>query len=318
MFQPKQSRREFAISEADRLRMLEAPTGKVRVVLDTDTFNEIDDQFALVQMLLSPERLAVEAIYAAPFHNSRSDGPGHGMELSYQEILRVLERLGHSAEGFVYRGVEAYVGPGKTAREAPAVDDLIERARAGSTDRPLYVIAIGAISNIASALLKAPEIIDRIVVVWLGGHALEWPDSAEFNLKQDVGGAQVLLDSGVPLVLVPCMGVVSHLHSTVPEIERYVEPHGSIGEFLATRFKEYSDDHEGWAKEIWDMAPVAWLLNAEWAPSVLVPTPILTDQMTWSVDRTRHAMRYVSHVHRNPIMKDFIAKLKVHAELVRN
>lgn len=300
------------LSEIARLRLLEPPKGRVRVVLDTDTYNEIDDQFAIVQLLLSPERFEVEAIYAAPFHNSRSDSPGHGMELSYDEILRLLERLGHSPEGFVFRGVKDYVGPQKRAQEAPAVDDLIARAKASTPDDPLYVIAIGAISNVASALLRAPDIIDRVVVVWLGGHALEWKDAIEFNLMQDVGGAQVLLDSGVPLVLVPCMGVVSHLHSTVPEIERYVEPHGAIGEFLAARFKEYSDDHEGWAKEIWDMAPVGWLLNPEWAPSSLVATPVLTDQITWSVDRSRHLMRYVTFVRRNPIMKDFIEKLRRH------
>ena len=47
------------------------------------------------------------------------------------------------------------------------------------------------------------------------------------------------------------MGVVSHLHSTVPEIERHVEPYGEIGKFLAQRYKEYADDHIGWSKEIW-------------------------------------------------------------------
>ena len=43
------------------------------MVLDTDTYNEIDDQFAVVHALLSPEHLNVEALYAAPFHNNRSD-----------------------------------------------------------------------------------------------------------------------------------------------------------------------------------------------------------------------------------------------------
>ncbi len=57
------------------------------------------------------------------------------------------------------------------------------------------------------------------------------------------------------------------------------------------------------------MAPVAWLLDESWTPSVLVPTPILTDQVTYSVDRSRPLMRYVTHVRRNPIMRDFIAKL---------
>ncbi len=297
------------LSDADRLNLLSPRAGRLRAVLDTDTYNEIDDQFALVQAVLSPDRIALEAIYAAPFHNSRSTGPGHGMELSYGEILALLERLDMPADGYVFRGVTDYVGTRKRALAAPAVDDLIARARAGSPADPLYVIAIGAISNVASALLAAPDIIDRTVVVWLGGHSLEWPDQKEFNLRQDVGGAQVVFDSGVPLVLVPCMGVVSHLHSTVPEIERYVEPHGEIGRFLAMRFKEYETDHTGWAKEIWDMAPVAWLLDPAWTPSVLVPTPILTDQVTYSIDRSRHVMRYVTHVKRNPIMRDFIAKL---------
>ena len=295
-----------------RLQMLQPPIGRIRAVLDTDTYNEIDDQFAIVQTLLSAERIDLEGIYAAPFYNKRSTDPGHGMELSFEEIGRLLERLDHLVDGFVHRGVTDYVGPNKTPKRAAAVDDLIERARSASPQNPLYVIAIAAISNVTSALLLAPDIADRVVVVWLGGHSLEWPHTREFNLRQDVGGAQVLFDCGVPLVMVPCMGVTSHLHSTVPEIERYVEPCGAIGAFLAQRFKEYSNEHMGWSKEIWDMAPIGWLLDPEWAPSVLTATPILTDSVTWSSDRTRHPMRYVTQIHRDPILQDFFRKLAAH------
>jgi inosine-uridine nucleoside N-ribohydrolase len=298
------------LSPAELLKLLEPPRRRMRAVLDTDTYNEIDDQFAIVQTLLSPESIDLQAIYAAPFHNRRSDGPGHGMELSYDEILRLLERMGRKPDGFVFRGVTEYVGPEKRARGAAAVDDMIARARAGSPDDPLYIVAIGAISNVASALLEAPEIVDRVVVVWLGGHALDWPDVREFNLKQDVGGGQVLLDSGVPLVLLPCMGVVSHLHSTVPEIERHVEPYGEIGRFLAQRFKEYADDHVGWSKQIWDMAAVAWLIEPDWCPSVLIPRPILTEVPSWSFDAARPLMRYVRRVDRDAILRDFFAKLR--------
>jgi hypothetical protein len=300
------------LSETHRLRLLASRPGKLRAVLDTDTYNEIDDQFALVQAILSPDRIRLEAIYAAPFHNARSTGPGHGMELSYGEILELLKQLGTSPDGFAFRGVTDYVGPAKTAHDAPAVDDLIARARTATSDHPLYVIAIAAISNIASALLKAPDIIDRIVVVWLGGHAHEWPHQREFNLMQDVGGAQVLFDSGAAVVQLPCMGVVSHLHSSVPEIERYVEPCGEIGRFLAMRFKQYEADHKAWSKVIWDMAAVAWLLDPAWAPSVLVPTPVLTDNTTFSADRARHLMRYVTYVDRDAILRDFIGKLERH------
>ena len=108
--------------------MLAPRPGLLRAVLDTDTYNEIDDQFALVQAMLSPDRIALEAIYAAPFHNSRSTGPEDGMDKSYEEILRLLARMGRSPDGFVFRGVQDYVGPAKEPRDGDAVNDLIARA----------------------------------------------------------------------------------------------------------------------------------------------------------------------------------------------
>jgi hypothetical protein len=92
------------LSEATRLLRLQPPAGRVRMVLDTDTYNEIDDQFALVHALLSSEKLSVEAIYAAPFFNERSSGPADGMQRSYEEILRLLDRLDRSPDGLVFKG----------------------------------------------------------------------------------------------------------------------------------------------------------------------------------------------------------------------
>ena len=77
------------------------------MVLDTDTYNEVDDQFALFHALMSPDHMTVEAIYAAPFHNNRSSGPAEGMELSYDEILRLLTKMNWSANNLVYKGSTA-------------------------------------------------------------------------------------------------------------------------------------------------------------------------------------------------------------------
>ena len=63
----------------------------------------------------------------------------------------------------------------------------------------------------ASAILLDPEIIKKMVVVWLAGQPLYWPHAIEFNIGQDVLASQTILDSGVPLVLVPCMSVASYL-----------------------------------------------------------------------------------------------------------
>jgi inosine-uridine nucleoside N-ribohydrolase len=293
------------------LETLVSKKGVVKTILDTDTYNEIDDQFALVQMLLSKERIDVLSINAAPFSmNNRSDDPQKGMELSYEEIFRLLKKINFKKNNFVFKGSTKYVGFDKKPIDSPAADNIIENALKCSESDPLYVVAIGAITNVASAILKEPEIINKIVVVWLGGNALYWPENNEFNLKQDIGGAQVLFDSGVSLVLVPCKGVTSHLISTVPEIEKYIEPHGEIGKFLAMRFKEYNNNHKGWSKEIWDMAAVSWVLNEEWAPTNIAPSPILLDNKTWTFDENRHPIKIVYDIKRDLILQDFIEKLE--------
>ncbi len=293
------------------LETLKPREGIVKAILDTDTYNEIDDQFALVQILFSHKKINTLSINAAPFSmNSRSDDPQKGMELSYDEIFRLLEKINFKKNSFVFKGSKRYVGFEKKPINSPAADNIIQSALKCSENDPLYVIAIGAITNIASAILKEPEIINKIVVVWLGGNALYWPQNNEFNLKQDVGGAQVLFDSGVSLVLVPCKGVTSHLISTVPEIEKYIEPHGKIGEFLAMRFKEYNDNHKGWSKEIWDMAAVSWILNEEWALTKIAPSPILLEDKTWAFDEKRHPIKIVYEIKRDLILQDFIEKLE--------
>ena len=296
------------IPEARRLERLEPPKGKVRMVLDTDTYNEIDDQFAVVYALLSPEHMDVEAIYAAPFHNNRSSGPGDGMERSYEEILRVLDRLGVSPEGLVHRGSTSFLPDDETPCQSEMTRDLVERAMAAD-DEPLYVAAIGAITNVASAILIEPAIVERIVVVWLGGQPLHWPTAREFNLKQDVPAARVVFDCGVPMVHVPCTTVASHLQTTVAEMERYVQGKGAIGDYLTEIFKDYHKDHFAWSKVIWDIATIACLIDAAWVPSLLVHSPILTDQVTWSVDQSRHLIRNATYVNRDPIFRDLFTKL---------
>jgi purine nucleosidase len=302
----------LAIPDALRLERLQPPTGKVRMVLDTDTYNEIDDPFALVHALLSPERLDVEAVYAAPFHNDRSTGPGDGMEKSYAEILRLLDRLDVPSGGFAFRGSTGFVSDWNHPCRSEAALDLVERATAAK-DGPLHVVAIGAITNVASAILIESAIIEHIVVVWLGGHARHWPHTREFNLGQDIQAARLILDCGVPLVRIPCLGVASHLLTTLPEIERYVQGRGAIGDYLAEIFRGYYADHYARSKVIWDVAAIAYLLNTDWVPADLVHSPIVTDQATWSFDPSRHLIRCARSVDRDAIFGDLFTKLEQHA-----
>jgi len=276
------------------------------------TYNEIDDQFAVVYSLLS-ENLEVEAFYAAPFHNSRSTGPGDGMLKSYDEILRLLERMG-TDDRTVLRGSDRYLGSEESPVRSEAADDLIARALA-PRDGPLYVLAIGAITNVASALLLEPELVRRIVVVWLGGHPSYWPHTREFNLGQDVPAARVVFDSGVPLVQIPCKNVSEHLRTTLPEMFHYVKGRGAIGDYLYRIYEDYFRDHYARSKVIWDISSVAYLNNPAWIPTELRPSPVLLDDVTWGPeDASRHPIRVATDVDRDRVFGDLFRKLAQHAD----
>lgn len=297
------------ISEEQRIRRLQPPVGKINMVLDTDTFNEIDDQFAVVYTLLSKDRINLQAVYAAPFFNELSSGPKDGMEKSYDEIIRILKRMDEPAESFVYHGSVSYMPGFEQPVDSAAARDLIAKAMAAPDDEPLYVTAIGAITNVASAILLEPRIIEKIVVVWLGGHSIHWHDTNEFNLKQDIWASRVVLDCGVPLVLVPVMGVTSHLTTTLAEINTFVRGKGNVGDFLAQRFEECTGDHFGTSRVIWDISVIAYLINPNALQTELINSPVLTGEYTWSRDSRRHLIRYASYIHRDVVFKDFFSKL---------
>ncbi|HHW10772.1 MAG TPA: nucleoside hydrolase [Firmicutes bacterium] len=291
------------------LKRLVVPETKVNMVLDTDTYNEVDDQFALVYALLSTERLNLEAVYAAPFFNTRSSSPQDGMEKSFEEIHRVLDKLGIKRAGnFVCKGSTGYLEDLAAPCRSEAAADLIERAMA--SEEPLYVVAVGAITNIASALLLEPRLVEKIVVVWLGGNSLYWPTAKEFNLGQDILASRLVFDCGVPLVHLPCQNVVTHLATTVAELERYIDGQSAIGTYLTDIVREYVKDRFAASKVIWDVAAVAYLVNPAWVLTHIVPSPILTDQVTWSEDKRRHFIKTAYQVHRDSIFADLFQKIR--------
>jgi inosine-uridine nucleoside N-ribohydrolase len=305
--------------------------GVLRVVIDTDTANEIDDQFALAWALLAPERLNVEAVYAAPFSfaHRRSalplapadappfNSPELGMERSYQEILRVFGKLRIAAAGRVLRGSAGYLpGPAQALR-SEAVDHLIATARATPPGAPLYVLALGCVTNIASALLLAPDIVDHIVVVWTSGFPSHAPQvNASFNLEQDLAASRILLDSGVPHVYLPGYHVGAQLRLSLAESECHVRGQGAIGDFLHGLFTANPlwtiapvDTGQPYSWVIWDLVCVAWLLQPGWIASDLVATPLLGDDRRWRHGAGRHPMREAWGLDRDAIFNDLFARL---------
>lgn len=303
------------LKEEQRLNNLECPRSPVDLVIDSDTYNEIDDQFAIAYALHAPEKIRVQALYAAPFSNERSSGPADGMEKSYQEIQKLLELGGMAGQYPVFRGSTGYLKSEQQPVISAAAEDLICRAQRYSPEKPLYVVAIGAITNIASALLMKPDISDRLVLIWLGGNALHWPDNMEFNCKQDVAAARVVMNSGVPLVILPCMGVVSAFTTTGPELEHWLRGKGALCDYLIDNTIAEAEKYakgKVWSRVIWDVTAIGWLLNEDHRLMLdsLVPTPIPEYDHHYTCDPARPLCRMVYHIHRDVLFADLITRLR--------
>lgn len=288
---------------------------KIKAVLDTDTYNEIDDQFALAYLMLDKERFEVRGVFAAPFTNSRSTGPADGMEKSYEEILRLFELLGENPEKLVYGGSKTYLPDRNTPVDSPAARRLVELAREARADgEKLTVLAIAAITNVASALLIAPEIADDVRIIWLGGHEYDFEHNREFNLFQDVAAGQVVFDSGAELVHIPCAEVASALLTDVPELEERCRPSGRLGKYLADITKEYMAEDKTEKKVIWDIATVGFLSCPEAFKNEVISAPVLRDDSSWELTTGRHPVTVVRAIDRDIVFDDLFARLAKFAE----
>lgn len=309
----RQPRVVDAAGAAAFLKRLEKPKGPVDVVLDTDTFNEIDDQFALAYLIKKGEKLNLKAIYAAPFHNEKSSGAADGMEKSYEEILRVLSLMKRDdLKPVVHKGSDRFLPSETEPVESDAARHLAELAMGYTADRPLYVIAIGAITNVASALLMKPEIKDKTVLIWLGGNSLDWHHNLEFNLCQDVAAARIVFGCGIPLVQLPCMGVVSAFTTCGPELEYWLRGRNVLCDYLVDVTSRQAVEDGGlstWTRPIWDVTAVAWLLDGDFMFDRLEPSPIPEYDHYYAFDKTRHPVRYVFHINRDALFEDLFRTL---------
>ncbi|MBO4407182.1 MAG: nucleoside hydrolase [Clostridia bacterium] len=292
-----------------RMRYLTNPPPGAKVILDTDTYNEIDDQFAL-SYLVKLKKFDIQGFTAAPFFNDRSSSPEDGMVKSFDEIKKLLAFLGEDYP--VFEGSRSYLPDEETPVDSPAARFIRDTALAMPEGEPLYVAAIGAVTNVASAILLDPRVADKMTLVWLGGNAFDWPDNREFNLFQDVPAAQVVLGCGMPVVLLPCMGVVSSFISTRYELEHFLLGKNPLADYLCRNTVEYTEKRSPllcWGKQIWDVAAIGWLAGEGFMRTRLVPAPIPEPDGHWAFDETRPLIRVVSYVDRDRLFADLVEKI---------
>jgi purine nucleosidase len=254
---------------------------KRKIVIDTDPGQ--DDAVAILMALASPEDFDLLGIVAV--------AGNAGLDLTSKNARKVVELAGrpdvpvHAGADRPMRRtlVTAPHVHGETGLNGPdlpepvvplraehGVDFLVETLMAHEPGT-VTLCTLGPLTNVATALQKAPEIAPRIGgIVMMGGAYFEvgnFTPAAEFNIYVDPEAADAVLRSGVPITMLPLD--VTHGVLTTPERMERIRGIGNragdaVGAML--RFSEKFDLEKYGAPgaPLHDPTVIAWLL----APSL--------------------------------------------------
>ena len=279
---------------------------KINLILDTDTYNECDDQFALSYLIKSKNLFNIEAITVAPYsHTKRDLTVRDGQELSYNEILKICNWLNFDTNNKVFKGSMDYIQNGYDEKNN-AVNKIIEIAL---KNNKTYILGIGAITNIALAIKKEPKIVNKIEIVWLGGNELGYEDNLEYNFRQDVEAVKIVFESEVKLTILPCKNIVSELRIDINTLKKYLENKSELCNYLIERF--YNDGYHGVqeSRVIWDISVIAYMINKKWFETEQISCPNIRKDTSYEVTDNRHNITFVTKLDRNKIYEDLFNKL---------
>jgi inosine-uridine nucleoside N-ribohydrolase len=279
---------------------------RIPVVLSTDVGNEIDDQWAITYLLL---QLRFDVLGVMSAHAPSITAPAG--YTSYRILVDVVEnRLRMSAHPPLIEGGSQPLENAKTPRPSPAVSFLIETSRRFSKNNRLTVLMIGAATDVASAILTDPTIVERVRVVQMG--FTDEQDGNEFNVANDVHAVQAILDSKVPLIIGPGKVCRASLSLTFDQAREMLTKRGAIGAWLWEEYQAWyfrvvkplrvNDFSKPWV--IWDDIALAYALGM--TTQHTMPRPRLRDDMTFEQVKTDQTVTWITDVDEQRMWADFL------------
>ena len=286
------------------------PKSRRRVIIDTDAKNEADDQFAIVHALLSPS-LEVRGLIAAHFGTSRSD---RSMEESREEIDLLLNLMGLQ-QVTVANGASTGLPDERTPLDSAGAQLIIAESKLATASEPLFVGFLGPLTDMASAILLDPDIVERdIVVIWIGGvgyGGVETYPGVEFNLRNDIAAANVVYDSGIAVWQVPS-NVYSQVSVSYTELEEKIGGTSKLADYLIDQMVEWNRTY--WpepieSRSLGDSPVISLMLYPRGGNFRIVPAPRFGQEGHY-LPGSGHPIRVVESVDVRFLLEDMFAKIR--------
>jgi len=269
---------------------------RIPVIFDTDANNELDDQHALAYLLLNDETFDVLGITVNATRN------GGDIEEHMKEAHRVVRLVDWQERVNVFQGANGNFPEIRQQLDqeefdgSKAVNFIIEEAMK-KRKKPLVLLPVGKLTNVALALEKKPAIAKRIRIVWLGAN---YPGPGEYNLVNDTASMNYILECDVPFEMVTvrygeASGTAAvkvarkDIYVRMPGLGPVVDEavtgrHGgafhSFGDYSVDLFRHIQELEEGCYRSLFDLAAVAIVKDPSWAEAREVPCPLYLSN-TW-------------------------------------
>jgi hypothetical protein len=299
---------------------------KIRVILDTDANNELDDQHAIAYLLLSGNVFEADGITV------NATREGGDIEAQAAEAERVVRLCNRYPQIRVYRGANGSFEDIQGKLDAPdfdgaeAVSYIIHRAGQQVSGR-LVLLPTGKLTNVALALKKDPTIAGKVRIVWLGSN---YPDPGEYNQENDEPALNYILNLDVPLeialvrygtgtgtdaVRVTLADIETNMAGAGPRIGRPVAGrHGgqfsTFGDYSIDLFRHARLDGDPPSRALFDMAAVAIVKNPAWARRTEIPAPTLEGGRWRARPGNPRNIAIWENFQRDAIVADFFATMR--------
>ena len=321
--------RTWALGNAPWQAIPPASAPRARVIIDNDFSGDPDDLYQLVHHLLSPS-VAIPLVVASHLRqNDPFDTSDRQAENAASVVRDLFARMGLTSSAVIVQGSNAALEDRRTPQRSAAVAAIVAEAMRDDLSTPLFYVAGGGLTDLASAWLVEPRIAERLTVVWIGGAEHEGlavpPPNAmpiEYNLLIDlVAGQVVFTDSTLPIWQVP-RDVYRQCLVSDAELRLRVAAAGPLGRHLYDEVAAVfamAGTHLGGASETYALgdSPLVLLtaLQSLFEPDsassrhVQRPTPAIQDDGTYRAVAAARPMRVYTWVDTRLMFEDFYLKL---------